>query len=209
MSKCIEHGLYRNISTNSVEGSFGNLKSKLKHKAVHLYELFETIKEMSIDAMTRSYSIEIPKKFIDQSNIIYRKLTPLAKIIISEQIILIEEDKIKRNSYNCLSCKIRGATDGLNQYSYPCCHQLLELYGRNIYIDLNDLPSICFKGENSVLTDCDFSKHDIINPPNIKILNGIGYVKKFKNKNDNARKNVDKRRKRIKNICCNQLVSNP
>lgn len=195
LKKSIEHGLYRNTSTNAIEGFFGNLKVKLGRKSIHLYELIETIEEMALDAMTKSYHIEIPDQFIDKNNSLYDQLTPLVKLILLEQIQIILSDKKINSNSNCMSCKIRNIAE---QKAYPCIHLLLNLYGKNIYINYNHLSEICFKGNSIAIRDLDCSRNDLIKTENISVLNKIGYIKIFQNKNEIPRKNVEKRRKRVK-----------
>lgn len=197
LSKYINSGLYRNISTNPVEGWFGSLKQKIKNKSLHLFELMDTIKDMVIDSMTRSYSIDIPKTVIDTSDERYKNLTEISKLVILEQLTLLESDKFNPKSKSCLSCKIRSIN---NDNSFPCSHYFYHKYGKNVFIRYEDLSSVCFKKDPILIPDRNYSRNDFIKPENVSVLNNVAYVKVYKNKNDNARKNVDQRRKRFRNL---------
>ena len=95
----------------------------------------------------------------------------------------------------CLSCKMRSIN---SENAYPCVHYLYKLYKENVYIKYEDLSSVCFKEENTCIIDANYSRNDITQQTNYSVLNNIAYTKLFHNKNEIARNNVDKRRKRLK-----------
>lgn len=200
LETCIDLSLYKNNTTNICEGFFGSLKIRLKNKKVMLYHLIEEIKEMCKDNETKQYTIEIPSTIINREDSRYKCLTPLSKIIIMEQYNLAMSDKYKEGNKGCLSCKIREK--GLN-YWYPCCHYFKLLYQNNIYIKYEDLPERCYIARSVTLKAIDKSFHNINKPPNICILNNISYIKVYHNNNSIPRRNVEIRKKRIK-----QLIQN-
>ena len=197
---CLTLGLYKNTTSNLSEGFFGSLKLRLKRRKVMLKELIDVIKEMCSDEFKNHYTIELPREIIDINDIRYRQLTPLSKIIIMEQVNLANSDHYKSNNSKCLSCKIRNSN--LINF-WPCCHLFKELYGNSIFIKYEDLPARCFSKQSQSIKSTDSSICNLIKPEKSSTLNKITYMKVYKNTPSIPRRNVEMRRKRVKQIIHN------
>ena len=86
-SKALEHGLYREVTTNRCESYFGHLKRKIQHKKLYLYELADIIKQNALIKMNNRYSIGLDKKIIDSR--FNNCITEYGKLILSEQYMLL------------------------------------------------------------------------------------------------------------------------
>lgn len=57
----VKYGLYRDTTTNRIEGFFGNLKEMIHHEKTTIKELVTIIKSNAISKMSNSFIIDIPE----------------------------------------------------------------------------------------------------------------------------------------------------
>ena len=71
--------MYRDITTNRVEGFFGHLKNLIKHEQLPLCSLTNNICALANTMFNNISSIDLPEGILDKNNQLFNSLTEFAK----------------------------------------------------------------------------------------------------------------------------------
>ena len=84
-SECIKSGLYRDITTNRVEGFFGHLKNMINHERLPLFLLTNNIYALANTMFNHIISVDLPDGIINKNDSKFNSLTEFAKRVLKSQ----------------------------------------------------------------------------------------------------------------------------
>ena len=193
-SECIKYGMYRDITTNRVEGFFGHLKNMINHERLPLFQLTNNICALANTMFNNITSIELPDGIINKNDPLFDSLTEFAKRILKSQYELLNNNLYYENQY-CISCEIRRVNSKL---SWPCCHLMKEMKmkrTREFILDYNDLPSFAFKSKQFQMNWSNKCITNIELPNDYTLKENVVINKLEHNTNCRPRNKVEFRRK--------------
>ena len=122
-SECIKYGMYRDITSNRVEGFFGHLKNLIKHENLPLFLLTNNICALANTMFNNITSVDLPEGILDKNNQLFNSLTEFAKRVLKSQFNLLNNNLLYDENKYCISCEIRKVNSKL---AWPCCHLMKE-----------------------------------------------------------------------------------
>ena len=205
-SECIKYGMYRDFTTNRIEGFFGSLKKLTEHEILSFNELTSKIKILEISMFNKILSVELPDGIIDKNDQRFNSLTEFTKKVLKYQYNMLKDIKICKENVYCISCKIRNETQ---QLAWPCCHLMKkrkELQTEKYLINYDDLPIKAFKSKNININIYDCSIKDIKLPDNYIIKGKVVMNEMKHNTNCRPRNKVEFRKRTSKEVIFNEII---
>ena len=205
-SECIKYGMYRDFTTNRIEGFFGSLKKLTEHEILSFNELTSKIKTLEISMFNKILSIELPDGIIDKNDPRFNSLTEFTKKVLKYQYNMLEDKKICKENVYCISCRIRKETQ---QLAWPCCHLMKkrkDLKTEKYLINYDDLPIKAFKSKNISINIYDCSIKDIKLPDNYIIKGKVVMNEMKHNTNCRPRNKVEFRKRTSKEVIFNEII---
>ena len=202
-------GIYRNTTSNRVEGIFGIIKRLLNHKKCTLVELLNFMESFSKILLNR-FDVESIScdSIIDKSDPRFDNLNVYCIRILNKQYqkaIESVQSKQKQDTSKCRSCLIRSKNV---KCSWPCYHLMRTKILRNCQfcVDYDEIPTRGWKPvrtRNLFQTEAILKDYTIeLNDKLMNTVNGIKYYKQKHQTNAHQRTAVDK--KRSKQVTVNE-----
>ena len=203
-SECIKYGMYRDITTNRVEGFFGHLKNMINHERLPLFQLTNNICALANTMFNNITSIELPDGIINKNDPLFDSLTEFAKRILKSQYELLNNNLYYENQY-CISCEIRRVNSKL---SWPCCHLMKEMKmkrTREFILDYNDLPSFAFKSKQFQMNWSNKCITNIELPNDYTLKENVVINKLEHNTNCRPRNKVEFKKRKSKDVIFSEI----
>ncbi|GAB1222110.1 hypothetical protein ENUP19_0093G0031 [Entamoeba nuttalli] len=204
-SECIKYGMYRDFTTNRVEGFFGHLKKIINHNNLPLYLLTDNIYALANTMFTNIIGIDLPDEIIDNNDPHFNLLTEFSKKVLKSQYNLLNNNVICDDTHYCISCQIRNVNP---KVAWPCYHLMKERRSMSLkyLINYDDLPSVAFKSKEVKVKWSDKSISNIELPNNYTLIGNIIVNKIKHNTNVHPRNKVDIRKRTSKEVFFNEIA---
>ncbi|GAB1220791.1 hypothetical protein ENUP19_0058G0032 [Entamoeba nuttalli] len=204
-SECIKYGMYRDFTTNRVEGFFGHLKKIINHNNLPLYLLTDNIYALANTMFSNIIGIDLPDEIIDKNDPHFNLLTEFSKKVLKSQYNLLNNNVICDDTHYCISCQIRNVNP---KVAWPCYHLMKERRSMSLkyLINYDDLPSVAFKSKEVKVKWSDKSISNIELPNNYTLIGNIIVNKIKHNTNVHPRNKVDIRKRTSKEVFFNEIA---
>ena len=181
-SECNKYGMYRDFTTNRVEGFFGHLKRLTNNTRLPLYLLTDHICTLANTMFNNMFSVELPDEVINKNDDLFKSLTEFAKKVLKSQYNMLNDSNLYNENQYCISCQIRNTN---HEIAWPCCHLMKQrkTMKANFLVNYNDLPSIAFRSNEVPIVWINHSKKDIKTPKDLTLMGIVGMVKMNHNTN--------------------------
>ncbi|EDR28521.1 hypothetical protein EDI_194320 [Entamoeba dispar SAW760] len=204
-SECIKYGMYRDFTTNRVEGFFGHLKKIIKHSQVPFYLLTDNVYALGNTMFNNIIGIDLPEEIIDNNDPHFTLLSEFAKKVLKTQYKVLTDHVICDEKQYCISCQIRHVNPAA---AWPCCHLMKERRRMSLkhLISYEDLPSFAFKSKQTRIKWTDKSISNIEMPTSYSLMGSVIVNKMRHNTNVRPRNKVEFRKRKSKEVFFNEIA---
>ncbi|EDR21664.1 hypothetical protein EDI_261620 [Entamoeba dispar SAW760] len=197
--------MYRDFTTNRVEGFFGYLKKIINHSNLHLYLLTDNIYAIGNTMFNNIISIDLPDEIIDKNDSHFKLLTEFSKKILKSQYKLLNNKVLCDEIQYCISCQIRSVN---HKVAWNCYHLMKERKNMSLkyLINYDELPSFAFKSKQTRINWTDKSISNIELPKSYSLIGNVVVNKMKHNTNVHPRNKVEFRKRKSKEVFFNEIA---